>query len=221
MTSTKQEHLDTQTRLLDSAMSIFAEKGFRDATIAEICDRASANVAAVNYYFRSKENLYTEAWRRAFRRSFESYPLDGGVPSDASAQERLRGIITSTIMRFADPKCYEFDIIRKERANPTGLLQEIMHQSISPLQRHMAGIVSELLGPKVTDMQVTLCGRSIMSQCVHMMLRERFGQKTIGPPAIGVDTDTLTDHIFRFCLAGILDLRRRLDTGDMNEETDA
>ncbi|MBW2127416.1 MAG: helix-turn-helix transcriptional regulator [Deltaproteobacteria bacterium] len=37
-----------------SACEVFAEKGYRAATIADICGRAKANVAAVNYYFGDK-----------------------------------------------------------------------------------------------------------------------------------------------------------------------
>ncbi len=49
---------DTGQRVLESASEIFAEKGFSDSTLAEICDRAEANVASANYYFKTKENQF-------------------------------------------------------------------------------------------------------------------------------------------------------------------
>ena len=39
-------------RLLEAAGEIFAEHGFRNTTVREICKRADINLAAVNYYFR-------------------------------------------------------------------------------------------------------------------------------------------------------------------------
>ena len=42
-------------KLLAAAGDVFIEKGFRDATVAEICARAEANISAVNYHFGSKE----------------------------------------------------------------------------------------------------------------------------------------------------------------------
>ena len=51
----------TRGKLLAAAGEIFAEKGFRETTIAEICLKAGTNVAAVNYHFGSKEALYSEA----------------------------------------------------------------------------------------------------------------------------------------------------------------
>jgi AcrR family transcriptional regulator len=38
---------DTRDRVLRAARKVFAEKGLRDATVAEICTRARANLAAV------------------------------------------------------------------------------------------------------------------------------------------------------------------------------
>ncbi|MGA9754367.1 MAG: TetR family transcriptional regulator, partial [Desulfobaccales bacterium] len=49
---------ETRQRLLEAAGEVFAKKGFRNTTIREICRRARANLAAVNYHFGDKERLY-------------------------------------------------------------------------------------------------------------------------------------------------------------------
>ena len=116
----------TREKLLAAAGDVFIEKGFRDATVAEICSRAEANVSAVNYHFGSKEALYQEAWRHSFKESMENYPLNGGVSESAPAEERLRGQLTSTIQRIADENNKDFFIAQMEMVNPTGLLQEVM-----------------------------------------------------------------------------------------------
>ena len=53
----------TRDKLIEAAGSVFAERGYRAATIREICRRAGANVAAVNYTFGDKMGLYTEVLR--------------------------------------------------------------------------------------------------------------------------------------------------------------
>src|SRR5262252_7045142 len=57
----------TKARLLDAAGEEFAEKGYDAATVRSICARAGANVAAVNYHFGDKEQLYTHAVIEAHR----------------------------------------------------------------------------------------------------------------------------------------------------------
>ena len=123
---------DTRRRLLQAASEIFADKGFQRSTIAGICRRAGANVAAANYHFGGKENLYVEAWRFAFQKSLDAHPPDGGVPSDAPAEERLRGTISSIMRRITDPESHDLDIMHKEIANPTGLLHEARKDAMEP-----------------------------------------------------------------------------------------
>ena len=74
---------ETRQNLLMAAGEIFAAKGFRETTIAEICKQAEANTAAVSYHFGSKEALYVESWRYAFSQSLSLYPPDGSIPAEA------------------------------------------------------------------------------------------------------------------------------------------
>ena len=50
---------DTRDRLLHAAAEVFATAGFREATIRDICAKAGANIAAINYHFGDKSGLYT------------------------------------------------------------------------------------------------------------------------------------------------------------------
>jgi AcrR family transcriptional regulator len=56
----------TRERILSAALSVFAEHGFERATLREITKRAGANIAAVNYHFRSKSDLFKEMVQRFF-----------------------------------------------------------------------------------------------------------------------------------------------------------
>ena len=212
----KKQDYDTQTRLLDAASDVFAEKGFRDSTIADICERAGTNVAAVNYYFRSKEKLYAEAWRMSFHRSLAAHPADGGVSAKASPEERLAGRVRSVIQRMTDPQNHEFEIVHKEHANPTGLLAEVMQESIQPIRRETSLIVRELLGDKASEQQVELCQMSIMAQCLHTMIHLRHkkmhseGNSPPSFPHFNFDVDEIIDHIVRFSLAGVQKLREEI-----------
>ena len=81
----------TRGKLLVAAGEIFAEKGFRDATIAEICRQAGTNIAAVNYHFGSKEALYREAWREVFAESIAGPSSGRGCSRDRAAGRASAG----------------------------------------------------------------------------------------------------------------------------------
>jgi AcrR family transcriptional regulator len=203
-------------RLLESACEVFAEKGYRDGTVAEICERAGANIAAVNYYFGSKDSLYVDAWRLSFQRSLEKYPADGGVAASASAEERLRGRISSIIRRFSDPQSHEFDMMHKELANPTGLLSEVQQQTVEPLRRGLGNVIREMLGEKATEQEVLLCQMSIRAQCFDKLFRERLRKTSIQEDAgtailaENISVDAIIEHVTRFSLAGIREVRRQI-----------
>src|SRR5947209_3396397 len=80
---------DTRQRVLEAAGAIFAARGFEAASVRDICDRAGANVSAVNYHFRSKEQLYVEAVRHAYESIAERVPLPA-FPPGMPARQRLR-----------------------------------------------------------------------------------------------------------------------------------
>ncbi len=52
---------DRRDELLRAALEVIAERGFADARIADVAERAGTSPALVIYYFRSKDNLLTEA----------------------------------------------------------------------------------------------------------------------------------------------------------------
>jgi AcrR family transcriptional regulator len=209
--SVRKDGAETRRRILEIAGDVFGEKGYRDATHAEICRRSASNTAAINYHFRSKENLYVEAWRAAFDNSLKAYPPDGGIAPGAPAEERLRGRINSIIRRAADPNNKSFEIIYREMVNPTGLLSEAMHESIEPVRKGMEEVIRKLLGGKASSRQVGFCLMSVMAQCLHPMLRERRSRMLKGSALRpGFDAQETADHITAFSLAGIREIRRRM-----------
>lgn len=180
----RQDTARTRKNLLAAAIDSFAEKGYRDATIAEISKRAGTNVSSVNYHFRDKETLYREAWRQSFRDSLERHPPDGGIGSEAPAKQRLRARVVSLLHRITDSNNKEFLIVHKELANPTGLLEEVMHEELQPLRRKIQDIVREMLGTMASEMQVRFCAIGIIGQCIMPTFLNRM-EKDLGEPDSG------------------------------------
>ncbi|MFM8470519.1 MAG: TetR/AcrR family transcriptional regulator, partial [Limisphaerales bacterium] len=107
MAAAAQPKLDTssaQTRqaLIEAGGAVFAEVGFHNATVREICRRAGANIAAVHYHFGDKAALYGEVLAYYQARALQKFPLDLGVRPGAPAAQRLRAFWRSLERRSFD-----------------------------------------------------------------------------------------------------------------------
>ncbi len=207
---TRRDGERTRQRILSSALQVFAEKGFHDATHAEICRLAGANTAAVNYHFGSKDELYRATWESAADEVQRLHPIDGGVPSSAPAAPRLRGAVRALLQRATDARLGSFHrLLMAELFRPTGLLAESLNRRRRMFLSHMSGIIRELAGPATNERGLELCLMSVMSQC-HMVLRGAHAGGHRPPWRFGAeDVDSLVDHITRFSLAGIAEVRVR------------
>ena len=56
----------TAERLVESAETLFAEKGYDGASVRSITRAAHCNIASVNYYFGDKLSLYRAVFQRRF-----------------------------------------------------------------------------------------------------------------------------------------------------------
>jgi TetR/AcrR family transcriptional regulator, regulator of cefoperazone and chloramphenicol sensitivity len=203
--------LKTRERLLVTASRIFAEKGYQNTTIAEVCEQAQTNIASVNYHFQDKENLYLQAWRYAFKKDLKRYPSDGGVTEESSAEQRLAGRIRSLIARIADPESHFFAIVHKEMAVQTNLLEKILEQEIKPERRIMMDLIAQLLGENATQQQIHFCHASIVGQCFHLLQIKNIKiNDSARNNVIDMNNATLfAEHVIAFSLAGIQAIRAK------------
>ena len=81
----------TREKILNAAGEVFAEEGFEGATIRAITERAGVNVAAVNYHFRDKAELYTKVVLEAC--SVQAALRDAMADAAGSPEDRLRSIV--------------------------------------------------------------------------------------------------------------------------------
>jgi TetR/AcrR family transcriptional regulator, regulator of cefoperazone and chloramphenicol sensitivity len=196
---------ETNDRLLAAAGEVFVDVGYRAATLREICRRGNANIAAVNYHFRDKEQLYMAVLERAVELAGEG--LMQIVPDPAlSPEEKLRHFVHKLLhsMLGADRPAQLLRLIAHEMVEPTPALDLAVEKAARPLNEALAGIVTELLGPAAEPTLVRDCGASIMSQCSSYQHSEaiirRLHELDVHDPAT---IEQLAEHVYRFSLGGI------------------
>jgi TetR/AcrR family transcriptional regulator, regulator of cefoperazone and chloramphenicol sensitivity len=196
----------TRHQLLEAAGAVFAEVGFRNATIREICRRADANVAAVNYHFGDKETLYTEVLRYSQTKAFAKYPPLLGVAADAPPEEKLGAFVRSFLLRIFDEGSIAWfgKMMSREMVEPTQALDSLVAERLRPMANLLRSLVAEILGRSPQDEAVRLCCFSVVSQCVfyhhcRTMISRLFPEQKLDVSAV----EQLAGHIARFSLAAM------------------
>ncbi|MDG3003967.1 CerR family C-terminal domain-containing protein [Paludisphaera mucosa] len=193
----------TKARLVEAAGREFAEKGFELARIRTICDRAGANLAAVNYHFGDKEQLYRAVLLEAYkRRSSVVTPTIGDVPP----AEKLRAFIRfffEQVVAGSDEDTWQAQLIMREIFSPTSALDAVIQEWIRPRFELLKSIVREIR-PEADDRRLNVLCFSIVGQCLmYRMTREVTG-RLIGPEGLGrLDIAYLADHVATFSLAAL------------------
>lgn len=109
----------TDKRILDAAGEVFAELGVRSATVRQICDKAGANIAAINYYFGDKEGLYLAVLRSVPEAQAIKYPSQSR--RDIGPEQQLRAFVQALLQRVFDAgrPGWHANMIARELAEPT------------------------------------------------------------------------------------------------------
>jgi len=164
---------DTRRRVLSAAGEIFAERGFREATVREICERAGANIAAVNYHFRDKEGLYRAVFQDANVAAMERYPVERagerGADSSAAPAEQLRGYVRNFIARLLDDDgrpSWHGQLMAREMVEPTAVLDEQARDFVRPQFERLCAIVRLLLGAGASEDAIVRSACSVAGQCL-------------------------------------------------------
>jgi AcrR family transcriptional regulator len=217
-----EEAKDTRERLLEAAENLFADRGCAAVSVRDIAAEAEVNVAAVNYHFQGKDNLYHEVLRRVMLRKQERYL--------AAVQKQLdRGPMTlADIVRIFFQTHFEDTLKHRSGSNFLKLLVREIHHGTSESAPHLQQILQPMWDqiasalqaaePQIREDQVGWIMGSLHGQLVHFTMRwhqshapcvgegaARAIQSMFPPLADDVDEyiALAVDHITRFSIAGI------------------
>src|SRR5688572_13661153 len=168
--------LVTRQRLLEAAGEVFAEAGFERATVRDICKKANANVAAINYHFRDKEGLYRETLKYAHHcATAENLQAVHQMMSGAMqvpAEQRLAIFVRTFLLRafHAGKAAWHGKLVAQEMSKPTAMLDELVQSEIRPRANFLEATIKELIGGDPPQDLVRRTARSVVSQCVFYHL---------------------------------------------------
>ncbi len=209
---------DTRQRLLEAAIILFAEKGFDGAGIREIAQKAQANSALVQYYFGSKEGLYTSALKFLFEQGPDAV-RELSPPPEPGAPEARRGAVVSLrnyVRAFLEDlfTCHDPEHFSREMHSAAHLFwtRELMDpakERVDMIRAHIQPHVDYLnaclrvLRPDLEAEGQFLMGTSIHAQIMFFHRDMPMIALLRGRPYRPEDIETLTNHITDFSLRGL------------------
>jgi len=220
---------DTRQRVLESACELFADKGYRDATVQDICDNANANIAAVNYYFGSKDELFVAACEHAYELSTEASVLEADLSEAQPPEEVLAAFIRARVraMFGTGPSTYLWRISMRMHSeahharargrhneDPARLRRELRKRIIDPKVKRLDRLMATLVGVSPDHPDARMFSFSLLAQIMALgnphskrPARHAFGKEEPNE----ADIEMLCDHLTRLLLAGIRERRAMLE----------
>lgn len=196
----------TRDRIILAAGPIFAKMGFRNATVREICDAASVNLASINYYFGDKQCLYNETVLVAREMRAQQFP-EKEWNEHHSPEEKLRDIITTLLNRVMalQTEPWQVRLVMREILQPTEASKKLVKESFLPFLESLLQVVDEQLGVRLPDHERSQIGFSIIGQCMHYRFSAEMMTMMIPAKEFKqfYQIEQLADHITKFSMGAI------------------
>jgi len=214
----------TKERLLNAAERLFAERGFAAVSIRDLSGEAGVNVAAVNYHFQSKDNLYAAVLLRRVqptkKRIMEALAR---VPTDAAGRPRVDALIHAFVSTYlhdalVHPEGDTFlRLVMRELHDPHTTGDTFFKEFIVPLNQALASSLTKAR-PELDQSCIIWIIASIVGQVAHFIMRWRRGhlesddQDLVNAPralfpALAQPLDVylrqVVEHVTRFTVGGI------------------
>lgn len=200
----------TRERLLDKAEALFAQNGYHAVSIREITKVARCNLAAVNYHFGNKQNLYVEVFRSRWvpramrvRKSFEeSLAAHGESCSLADVVEALaRAFIEGPLSDEERQRHHQ--LMAREMGQPTEAFELIAGQVLRPFFRGLAARFSPFMPEELEEERLMLKVLSIFGTVLYFNFARVAVTRITGCEYDPDFKARLVEHITEFALKGL------------------
>ena len=201
-------------RIVQAAEQLFAEKGFEDTSVRDITTAAECNLAAVNYHFGSKENLYLLIFQQhmdimrdrrldAINKLFQDNPN----PNPVTIEQLLETFCRAFVEPFTDQSGNtRIRLMLQELHNPHLPDDKFAHEVIIPVKQALSDAIIKIY-PTLNPLTVALCLQSVinllmgqMMPVIHKNPMTEHIRKFMAP---GLDLEKNIQHVVHFAAAGI------------------
>ncbi|CAB1059047.1 Transcriptional regulator, AcrR family [Olavius sp. associated proteobacterium Delta 1] len=199
----------TRDRLLDEAEDLFSQRGYHAVSVREITKAAESNLAAVNYHFGNKQNLYLEVFRSRWlprasqiQQSFKQSLKNSGNPTPTMVVQSFARAFLEGPMS-ADERTRHFKLISGELVQPTEAFELVVEQVFRPLFGKFLEDLRKVMPDTVDEKQMILNVFSILSMVLYFNFARPLITTFVGGQEHNDIETRLVDHIVQFSLSGV------------------
>jgi AcrR family transcriptional regulator len=205
------ESQSTRERILDAAERLFGQQGFPCSSLRQITDEAGVNLAAVNYHFGSKEELYKAVLIRRIRpvnqeriellTDAEQLAGDQPVP----IRSILEAFIRPLLRRAADgsPAGLSFlRLISRDLTDPQPFMVSEMVREFDPLVERFARVLTQAL-PEIPTSELFWRMQFTVGGMLYAGAHQHDFERTSRGLCRGDDFDGCVRRLIDFCAAGL------------------
>lgn len=161
---------DTEARIFDAALRVFARKGKDGARLQEIADEAGIHRPLLHYYFRTKRQLYEAVAERLFSQFLQSF--DTGTGSEAFS-DTLRAFIDHYVDSVREnPHAAMWMVAENMAGNP--VLGELLARAFategSPQRSMLEAIERAIASGEIRPVDPRQLMLTVVSACVFFFV---------------------------------------------------
>ena len=201
-------------RILCEAEALFAERGYYAVTIREITKAAHCNLAAVNYHFGNKENLYMEVfrclWKPRAKRVLARFESILGAKREVTLASIVRAVAEAFIKGplSDDERLRHSQLMVREMAKPTEAFEMVVGEVIGPFQQKLADLIRPFMDREMGQVALLLQIQSIISMVIHFNFARNPVMRITGREYDAQFKDELVEHLVQFSLSGLNGVRK-------------
>ncbi|GIQ65530.1 hypothetical protein PACILC2_40980 [Paenibacillus cisolokensis] len=124
-------------RILEAAKHCFAENGYNQTSVRQICEVADANLALVSYYYGSKEKLYFAVLDQWYLEASQHFSKNTNVQNPKEELEQF--ISTFLYMRKHDK---QFHMLLRHELSSESPRKEFVSKLVKPYLERLRNILS-------------------------------------------------------------------------------
>ncbi|WP_284179885.1 TetR/AcrR family transcriptional regulator [Rhabdaerophilum sp. SD176] len=151
-------------RILRAAAAAFSQRGFHGVTVRDLAQQARVNLAAVNYHFRSKEELYSAVIDSALQSWLAETVVLDDLPGTVTLPDVIRLLVSALVAPVIEreeapllPRLIAWDLLQGARQTRIGASPAIAARIRARLARHMPESMDPMMLDLIADWLVSQC----------------------------------------------------------------